>query len=98
MLKDNLRTRERARLCGKLKLLLSELSLPADHYAVCVSAICFLAVLEANLHLSNLSKYFTYKIILKTVVFKKEIVKFDNSVSVVKSQCYSNANQIELVL
>lgn len=33
----------------------------ADHYAVCVSAICFKAVLEANLHLSNLSKYFTYK-------------------------------------
>ena len=25
-------------------------------------------------------------------------MKFDNSVSVVKSQCYSNANQIELVL
>lgn len=41
MLKDNLRTRERARLCGKLKLLLSELSLRADHYVVCVSAICF---------------------------------------------------------
>ena len=61
MLKDNLRIRKRARLCGKLKLLSSELSLRADHYAVCVSAICFKAVLEANLHLSNLSKYFTFK-------------------------------------
>ena len=61
MLKDNLRIRKRARLCGKLKLLLSEPSLRAAHYAVCVSAICFKVVLEANLHLSNLSKYFTYK-------------------------------------
>ena len=43
-------------------------------------------------------KIFSMQIILKTVVLKKEIVKFDNSVSVVKSQCYSNANQIELVL
>ena len=61
MPKDNLRIRKKARLCEKLKLPLSELSLRADHYAVCVSAICFKAVLEANLHLSNLSKYFTFK-------------------------------------